>query len=250
MSVNNEVGTVQPIAEIGAACRQRRVAFHTDAVQGMGKVPISMTEAKIDLLTVSSHKFHGPRGVGALVIMPGIAIDPVAYGGAAETLLRPGTQNVPGIAAMGAAIEDVLERRAEMDEHRRSLDRYLLDRLAELPYEFHVNSGDAERLPGVLNLRFESVDADSLIQHLDYFGIHLSRGSACSASSPELSHVLTAMGLSHEDIWKSFRISLGFFNTMREIDWLIHVLPGVLESLRELPDKTAYVGDLVAAGAG
>jgi cysteine desulfurase len=247
MSANNELGTLQPIAEIGALCKRRGAAFHTDAVQAMGKTLLSMREAQIDLLSLSAHKFHGPRGVGALVVGPRVEIRPVAYGGAAEALLRPGTQNVPGIVALGAALADARARRAEMDGRRRALDDYFRAQLAALPHPFRLNSGTAARIPGVFNLRFDGVDADSLIQHLDYLGIHVSRGSACSAASPKLSHTLTAIGLGETEIWQSLRISLGFYNTEREIDWLFEALPPLLTCLRELPDKTVYVGKLMTA---
>ncbi len=247
MSVNNELGTVQPIEQLGALCRERGIAFHTDAVQAVGKRLLTMTAANVDLLSLSAHKFHGPRGVGALVIRPGIEIDPIAYGGAAETLLRPGTQNVPGIVALGAALRYVRENREEMDEKRRRLDRHLLSGLEALDCGYRLNSADAGRMPGVVNLQFEGVDADSLIQHLDYLGVHASRGSACSAASPKLSSTLTAMGLGETEIRQSFRISLGYFNTEREVDWFLELLPPLLACLRELPDKTTFVGKLMGA---
>lgn len=246
MAVNNELGTIQPVSRIGRICRERRVAFHTDAVQAVGKIPISMADSCIDLLSLSAHKFHGPRGVGALVIRPAVQIDPIAYGGASETLLRPGTQNVPGIAALGAAVRFCREQREAMERTRRELDAYLLEGLSAIP-GFHLNTGDAERVHGVLNVRFEGVDADSLIQHLDYLGIHCSRGSACSAASPRLSATLTAMGLTEKELQESFRISVGFFNTRSEIDWLFSVLPPLVSCLRAMPDKSTHVGKLMSA---
>lgn len=246
MAVNNELGTIQPIERIGLLCRERKIGFHTDAVQAVGKIRLSMQQSFVDLLSLSGHKFHGPRGVGALLIRPGVMVEPIAFGGASESLLRPGTQNVPGIVALGAAIRFVRERWDEIDRVKREIEERLLAGLS-LIEGFHLNTQSAERVPGVLNLRFDGVDADSLIQHLDYFGIHASRGSACSAASPKLSATLTAMGLAESEIQGSFRISLGYFNTQREIDWLLHVLPPLVGCLRALPDKSAHVGKLMAA---
>ncbi len=246
MAVNNELGTVQPIARIGRMCRERRIVFHTDAVQAVGKIRFSMADSFIDLLTLTAHKFHGPRGVGALVIRPGVLVNPIAYGGASDTLLRPGTQNVPGIVALGAALRFVREQRAAMEVARQGLEEHLLEGLSAIP-GFHLNTRGAERVHGVVNVRFDGVDADSLIQHLDYFGVHCSRGSACSAASPKLSATLTAMGMTEKEIQESFRISLGFFNTRREIDWLLEVLPPLVDCLRAVPDKSTHVGKLMAA---
>lgn len=246
MAVNNELGTIQPVGHIGRMCRERRIAFHTDAVQAVGKIRLSMVDSCIDLLSLSAHKFHGPRGVGALVIRPDVQMDPIAFGGASDTLLRPGTQNVPGIAALGAAVQFFREQREAMERTRRELDTHLLEGLSVVP-GFHLNTGGAERVHGVLNVRFDGVDADSLIQHLDYLGIYCSRGSACSAASPRLSVTLTAMGLTEKELQESFRISVGFFNTRSEIDWLLGVLPPLVNCLRAMPDKTTHVGKLMSA---
>jgi cysteine desulfurase len=246
MAVNNELGTVQPIGRIGQMCQQRRIAFHSDAVQAVGKIRLSMDFSSIDLLSLSAHKFHGPRGVGVLVIRPGVLIDPIAYGGASETLLRPGTQNVPGIMALGAAVRFFREQREAMERTRRELEARLLEGLSAIP-GFHLNTRSAERVHGVLNVRFDGVDADSLIQHLDYFGIHCSRGSACSAASPKLSATLSAMGLTEKEIQESFRISVGFFNAQHEVDWLLDVLPPLVDCLRAVPDKSTHVGKLMSA---
>jgi cysteine desulfurase len=246
MTVNNELGTVQPIGRIGRMCRERRIVFHTDAVQAIGKIRLSMADSFIDLLTLTAHKFHGPRGVGALVIRPGVLVNPISYGGASDTLLRPGTQNVPGIVALGAAVRFVREQREAMEHARRELEEHLLAGLSAIP-GFHLNTLGAERVHGILNVRFDGVDADSLIQHLDYFGVHCSRGSACSAASPKLSATLTAMGMTEKEIQESFRISLGFFNTRREIDWLLEVLPPLVDCIRAVPDKSTHVGKLMAA---
>jgi cysteine desulfurase len=246
MAVNNELGTIQPIDRIGRMCRERKAAFHTDGVQAVGKIRLSMDGSSIDMLSLSGHKFHGPRGVGALVLRPEVQINPIAYGGASETLLRPGTQNVPGIVALGAAVRFFRAQREAMESTRRELDAYLLVGLSGIP-GFHLNTRDAERVHGVLNVRFDGVDADSLIQHLDYFGVHCSRGSACSAASPKLSATLTAMGLTEKEIQESFRISVGFFNRREEIDWLLGLLPPLVDCLRALPDKSTHVGKLVTA---
>ena len=246
MAVNNELGTIQPIGRIGRMCRERRIAFHTDAVQAVGKIRLSMADSCIDLLSLTAHKFHGPRGVGALVIRPDLLINPIAYGGASDTLLRPGTQNVPGITALGAAVRFFREQREVMERTRRELDIYLLEGLSCIP-GFHLNTGGAERVHGVFNGRFDGVDADSLIQHLDYFGVHCSRGSACSAASPKLSATLTAMGLTEKEIQESFRISMGFFNAQHEIDWLLGLLPPLVSCLRAMPDKSTHVGKLMSA---
>ena len=246
MAVNNELGTVQPIDQIGQICRQRNIAFHSDAVQAVGKIRLSMDDSSIDLLSLSAHKFHGPRGVGALVIRPGVLINPIAYGGASDTLLRPGTQNVPGIVALGAAVRFFRDHRDAMERTRRELEKYLLEGLSAIP-GFQLNTGGAERVHGVLNVRFEGVDADSMIQHLDYLGVHCSRGSACSAASPKLSATLSAMGLTEKEIQESFRISMGFFNEQHEIDWLLDVLPPLVDCLRAVPDKSTHVGKLMSA---
>lgn len=246
MAVNNELGTIQPIGRIGQMCRQRRIAFHSDAVQAVGKIRLSMDDSFIDLLSLSAHKFHGPRGVGALIIRPHIQINPIAYGGASDTLLRPGTQNVPGIMALGAAVGFFREQREAMEQRRRELDAYLLEGLSAIS-GFHLNTCGAERVHGVLNVRFDGVDADSMIQHLDYFGVHCSRGSACSAASPKLSATLSAMGLTEKEIQESFRISVGFFNRQHEVDWLLNVLPPLVDCLRAVPDKSTHVGKLMSA---
>jgi len=232
MHANNEVGTVQPIAEIGKIAKARKVAFHTDAVQSFAKMPINVDEMGIDLMSASSHKIYGTKGVGFLYVRKGTKIMPILYGGHQERGLRPGTENVPGIVGMGKAAELMA---AEMEsEEARILG--MRNRLwegvkARVPH-IKLNGHPTKRLAGTLNIAFEFVEGESLILSLDEHGICLASGSACTSDSLEPSHVLSAMGIPPEGAHGTLRISLGRENTECDVDKLIDVLPGTVERLR------------------
>lgn len=234
MHANNETGTIQPIAEIGKLAREKKVIFHTDTVQTFGKIGIDVEEMKIDLLSVSAHKLHGPKGIGVLYIRKGVKIRPLIYGGHQERKLRAGTHNVPGIVGLGKAAE--LSMRDMEAQEKKMLQ--LRDRLwegikASIPY-IRLNGHPANRLSNTLNVSFEFVEGESLILGLDDQGICVASGSACTSDSLEPSHVLMAMGLSPEVAHSSLRFSLGRANTEDEIDTVIQALPKVVERMRSM----------------
>lgn len=234
MFANNEVGTIQPIGEIGAIARSRRIPFHTDAVQAVGKVPIDVDSLGIDLLSMSAHKFCGPKGVGALFVRPGTPLDPLSHGGSHEHGARPGTENVPGIVGLGRAIELCLEEMGE-ESARLSrlvgrLERGMLERIPDVS----VNGGAGRRLPGTLNTSFHFVEGESIVLELDLAGIAVSTGSACTTESAAPSHVLTAMGVEPNRAQGSVRFSLGRYNTDADVDRVLELLPGVVSRLRAI----------------
>ena len=234
MQANNEIGTIQPIAELAQAAHERGALFHTDAVQSVGKIPIDVKALGIDLLSISAHKFYGPKGVGAIWIRRGLRMLSCSTGGKQERNRRAGTENVAGIVGMGAAAEVALARMA--DEHVRV--GALRDRLEEgilrtVPRTM-VNGVKTSRLPNTTNISFDRVEAESLLIALDLEGIAVSTGSACSSGTLEPSHVLKAMGLSTHRTQNSIRFSLGAANTEAEVDRAVAVLPGIVEKLRNL----------------
>lgn len=234
MHANNEVGTVQPIAEIGKVARERGIPFHTDAVQTFGKVRINVDEMKIALLSLSAHKLYGPKGVGALYVRKGVRVGNILFGGHQERKMRPGTHNVTGIVGLGKAVEVAARDMETEGEKMKALRERLWEGIkANVPY-IRMNGHPTQRLSNTLNVSFEFVEGESLILSLDDHGICVASGSACTSDSLEPSHVLTGMGLSPEVAHGSLRFSLGRDNTEEEIDFVIETLPKVVERMRSM----------------
>jgi cysteine desulfurase NifS len=233
MHANNEVGAIQPISEIGKLAREHNITFHVDAVQSLGKIPINVQEMNIDLLTVSSHKIYGPKGVGALYIRKGIRLMPLIHGGGQEKKRRSGTENTPGIIGFGKACELAGQRMAEDAEHQKKLRDKLMNGITERIDYVKINGplGD-KRLPNNVNVSIQYVEGESLLLSLDMLGIAASSGSACTSGSLDPSHVLLAMGLIHEIAHGSLRFSLGRQNTEEDIDYVLEQLPKIVERLR------------------
>ena len=233
MFANNEMGAVQPIPEIGALCRSKGVLFHTDAVQAAAHLPIDVQSMNIDMLSMSGHKFHGPKGVGILYARNGIRLVNVIEGGAQERGKRAGTVNVPGIAAMAVALKEGCDNmEANMSKVRALRDR-LIAGLKDIPYS-QLNGDPVKRLPGNVNWSFEGVEGESLLLHLDMLGIECSSGSACTSESLDPSHVLTGMGVPVEAAHGSLRFSLDIDNTEEQIDYIIEKVHQVVELYRSM----------------
>jgi len=234
MHANNELGTIQPLEEIGRIARERDIYFHSDAVQSAGKIPIDVEKLGVDLLALSAHKLNGPKGVGALYIRRGTVLRPLMHGGHHERDRRPGTENVAGIAGLGAAAELARLHLAEEQTRLAALrDRLEAGILAAVP-GVAVNGDRAHRVPTTTNLRFDYIEGEGFVIAMDLRGIACSTGSACSSGSLEPSHVLTAIGLKHEQARASIRFSLGRLNTDDEVDAALRILPAVVEQLRAL----------------
>ena len=233
MFANNEIGTIEPIAEIGAVCRRHGVLFHTDAVQAVGHLPIDVGAMNIDMLSLSAHKFHGPKGVGALYCKKGIFLQTLIEGGAQERGKRAGTENVPAISGMAAALEYACDNMQKNSEKLTKMRDRLIEGLSRIPHS--VVNGDVEhRLPGNVNMCFEGIEGESLLLLLDMKGIEASSGSACTSGSLDPSHVLLAIGLPHEVAHGSLRLSLSEENTPEEIEYIIEKVPEVVEYLRNM----------------
>ena len=231
MTANNEIGTIQPIAEIGALCRERGVLFHTDAVQAVGHLPIDVQAEKIDMLSSSAHKFHGPKGVGFLYVRKEIPLTNLIEGGAQERGKRAGTENVAGIVAMAAALKESAAHMEENARHMSSLRDRLIEGLQEIPHS--ALNGDREnRLPGNVNFCFEGIEGESLLLLLDDRGICASSGSACTSGSLDPSHVLLAIGRVHDVAHGSLRLTIGEDATEEEVDYMIQSVREVVEYLR------------------
>lgn len=231
MFANNEIGTVQPIAEIGAVCKEKGVLFHTDAVQAAGHLKIDVKEMNIDMLSISAHKFHGPKGVGALYCRKGILLQNLIEGGAQERGKRAGTENLPAIVGMAKALDDACKNIDKNAKYVSALRDKLIAGLSTI--EHSVVNGDAKnRLPGNVNMCFEGIEGESLLLLLDMKGIEASSGSACTSGSLDPSHVLLAIGLPHEVAHGSLRLSICEENTEEEIDYIIKCVPEVVEYLR------------------
>ncbi|MGI5891663.1 MAG: cysteine desulfurase NifS [Bacillota bacterium] len=233
MYANNEVGTIQPIAEIGRICRQAGVLFHTDAVQAVGHLPINVQDANIDLLSLAGHKFHGPKGVGALYCRNGIQMESFISGGAQEQGRRGGTENIPGIVGMAVALDKSCQELSENITKISAMRDRLIDELLKIPHA-RLNGDRYNRMPGNVNISFAGIEGESLLLALDLKGICASSGSACTSGSLNPSHVLLAMGLPHEIAHGSLRISLCKYNTEEEIDYIIANLPPIVAQLREM----------------
>lgn len=233
MAANNEVGTIQPIEEIGKICREKGVLFHTDAVQAFGHMPLDVNKMNIDLLSLSAHKINGPKGSGALYIRRGLGLRPVIEGGGQERNRRSGTENVAGIVGLGQAAQLAMETMVEESARLKALAKKLTDGVLQIPET--ILTGDPEnRLPGACSFAISAIEGESLVLYLDMEGICTSTGSACSTGSLDPSHVLMAIGLSHEVSHGSLRVTLGRFNTEEEVDYIIETLPKVVEKLRSM----------------
>lgn len=234
MHANNEVGTVEPLAELAAAAKERGVLFHTDAVQSVGAIPVHVRELGVDFLSLSAHKFYGPKGVGALYARRGTRLTQLIHGGAHERNRRAGTENVAGIVglaeALRLAVAEMPERRPRIEALRDRLIDGILDRIQHV----RLNGHRARRLPGNANFSFEFIEGESLLLNLDLAGVAASSGSACTSGSLEPSHVLLGMGLCHEIAHGSLRLTLGRENTAEDVDYVLGILPGIVEKLRAM----------------
>ncbi|SFC71270.1 cysteine desulfurase NifS [Clostridium uliginosum] len=234
MFANNEIGTIQPIKEIGEICKERNVYFHTDAVQAVGNVPVDVKEMNIDMLSLAGHKIYGPKGIGVLYIKKGIKIDNLIHGGAQEKSRRAGTENIAGIVGLGKAIELACDN---LDEHMKNMTYLrdkLIDGLLKVPYtKLNGPRGD-ERLPGNSNICFRFIEGESILLSLDFEGICASSGSACTSGSLDPSHVLLAIGLPHEIAHGSLRLTLGAGSTVEDVDYVLDTVPPIIERLRNM----------------
>ncbi len=234
MSANNEVGTLEPIGEIGELCRSRGVLFHTDAVQAVGAIPLDVQAMHIDLLSLSGHKLYGPKGVGALYIRKGVRIDPLIHGGAQERGYRAGTENLPGIVGLGKAVEMA---HASLSDHAARMtalrDRLIEGLTARVPGT-HLNGHPTQRLPGNVNISFDGVEGEALLLRLDLVGVAASSGSACTSGALDPSHVLMALGLSEAAANGALRLTLGTETTQDEIDRVLDILPPIVADLRRM----------------
>ncbi|MCD8045139.1 MAG: cysteine desulfurase NifS [Clostridiales bacterium] len=233
MYANNEIGSIQPIAEIGAICKEKKVYFHTDAVQAVGHLDINVKEQNIDMLSLSAHKFHGPKGVGCLYARRGIILSNIIEGGAQERGKRAGTENIPAIIGMAAALKDVLAKREENEAKVSTMRDRLIEGISVIPHS-RLNGHPTKRLPGNVSFCFEGIEGESLLLLLDMKGIAASSGSACTSGSLDPSHVLLAIGLPHEVAHGSLRLTLSEYNTMEEVEYVIRELPGIVEYLRNM----------------
>lgn len=233
MFANNEIGTIQPISEIGALCREKQIIFHTDAVQAVGHLPIDVKKMDIDMLSMSGHKFHGPKGVGALYCKKGTPLFSFIHGGAQERNRRAGTENLPGIVGMSVALDLACKEMAETASHEIKLRNKLFEELSKIPHS-KINGDLVNRLPNNFNMSFEGVEGESLLLLLDDKGICASSGSACTSGSLDPSHVLLAIGLPHEIAHGSLRLTLSKFSTEQEIDETIKAVPKIVEYLRTI----------------
>ena len=242
MQANNEIGTIQPLEEIGGIAREHDIYFHTDAVQSVGKVPVDVEKLGVDLLSLSAHKFNGPKGVGSTYIRKGTILKPLLYGGHHERDRRPGTENVPGIVGLGMAAELALAHLEETAQRvaglRDRLERGILERVPQVS----VNGDPGRRLPTTSNLCFDYVEGEGFVIAMDLRGIACSTGAACSSGSVEPSHVLSAIGRTPEQARSSIRLSLGRFNTAEDIDAALETLPAVVERLRSVSPRYKSVG--------
>lgn len=232
MFANNEIGTIQPIKEIGALCREKKVLFHTDAVQAIGNIAIDVKDMNIDMLSLAAHKFYGPKGVGALYIRKGIKIDNLVHGGAQERARRAGTENVAGIVGLGKAIDLAVSNMEEHNKRLIALRDKLIEGLLNIPYTRLNGPKGENRLPGNVNVCFRFIEGEGILLSLDDAGICASSGSACTSGALDPSHVLLAIGLNHEIAHGSLRLSIGDGTTEEEVDYVLQVVPAIIERLR------------------
>ena len=234
MFANNEIGTIEPVKEIGQICRERKVLFHTDAVQAVGNVKIDVKDMNIDLLSLAGHKIYGPKGIGALYVRKGIGIHNLIHGGGQERNRRAGTENIAGIVGLGKAIELASQN---LEEHAKNMivlrDR-LIEGLLKIPYTRLNGPRGDKRLPGNVNVSFEFIEGESILLSLDFEGVCASSGSACTSGSLDPSHVLLAIGLPHEKAHGSLRLTLGDGSTEEDVDYVLEVVPPIIERLRKM----------------
>lgn len=234
MFANNEIGTIEPIKEIAALCHERKILFHTDAVQTVGHIPINVKELNIDMLSLAAHKFYGPKGVGALYIRRGVKIENLIHGGGQERGKRSGTENIAGIVGLGKALELAVEEMNEENKRLVQLRDKLIAGLTVIPHSKLNGPTGNKRLPGNVNICFEFIEGESMLLLLDSKGISASSGSACTSGSLDPSHVLLAIGLPHEIAHGSLRLTLGSSTTVEDIDYVVQVLPGIVQRLRDM----------------
>lgn len=234
MFANNEIGTIQPIKEIGEICREKKVLFHTDAVQAVGNVPIDVKEMNIDLLSLAGHKVYGPKGIGALYIRKGVRIDNLIHGGAQERNRRAGTENIASIVGIGKAMEIAENNLKEHTEKLTKLRDRLIDGLLKIPYTTLNGPRGEKRLPGNVNVRFQFIEGESILLSLDFKGVCASSGSACTSGALDPSHVLLSIGVPHELAHGSLRLTLGEDSTEEDVDYVIEVLPPIIQRLRDM----------------
>ena len=244
MAANNEIGTIEPIAEIGALARSRGILFHTDAVQAVGAIPLDVKAMNIDMLSMSGHKFHGPKGIGALYVRKGVRLDTLIAGGAQERGKRAGTENLPGIVGIGKAIE-IATRDMEANAERmtRLRDKLIHGILEEIP-DVRLNGHPTRRLPNNVNVSVRYIEGEALLLRLDLAGIAGSSGSACTSGSLDPSHVLLAIGLPHEIAHGSLRLTLGTDTTEADIDEVLDKLPGIVKNLRDMSVLNEFTSTL------
>jgi len=241
MHANNEIGTIQPIKEIGEVAERHDIYFHTDAVQSVGKIPVNVEDLGVDLLSLSGHKIQGPKGVGALYIKKGTPIEPLLHGGGHERNLRSSTENIAGIVGLARAAELAGERLEGDIKHLTQLRDSLIKGILNIE-EAYLNGHPTKRLPNNVNVRFSYIEGESLVLTLDMKGIAASTGSACSSASLEPSHVLLAIGLKPEEAHGSLRLSLGRENTKEDVDYVLEVLPEIVSNLRRISPLAAEAG--------
>ncbi len=234
MMANNEIGTVEPIKELAAIAKEKNILFHTDAVQAIGSLPVNVKELGVDMLSLSAHKFGGPKGVGALYVKKGTRLDTFMHGGAQEKNRRGGTENVAGIAGLGKAITLATQNLEEKTKKITALREKLIQGITEMIPEARLNGHRTDRLPGNVNFCFRYIEGEALLLRLDAKGVAASSGSACTSGSLDPSHVLLALGLPHEIAHGSLRLSIGEQNTEEEIDYVLSVLPGIVQTLRQM----------------
>lgn len=234
MFANNEIGTIQPVKEIGKLCREKKIIFHTDAVQAIGNVPVDVKEMNIDLLSMAAHKIYGPKGTGALYIRRGVRIDNLVHGGAQERARRAGTENVAGIVGLGKAIELANSNMEDHNKHLLKLRERLIEGLLNIPYSRLNGPRNENRLSGNVNICFRFIEGEAILLLLDSMGICASSGSACTSGSLDPSHVLLAIGLQHEIAHGSLRLSLGDANTEEEVEYVIETVGKVVQRLRDM----------------
>lgn len=233
MFANNEIGTIQPVKEIGEICKKHNVLFHTDAVQAVGSVPVDVKEIGCDMLSMSAHKFHGPKGVGAIFIRKGLRFDNLIDGGAQESGRRAGTENIAGVVGMAAALKHSCEIMQERNVRLVKMRDRLIDSLLQIERS-RINGDRIKRLPGNINMCFEGIEGESLLLSLDLKGVSASSGSACTSGSLDPSHVLLAIGLPHEIAHGSLRLSFSDINTEEDVDYIISIVPDIIKKLRAM----------------
>lgn len=234
MFANNEIGTIEPVKEIGKICRERKILFHTDAVQAVGNVEIDVKDMNIDLLSLAGHKIYGPKGIGALYVRKGVRIHNLIHGGGQERNRRAGTENIAGIVGLGKAIELATENLEEHAKKMTVLRDELIEGLLKIPYTRLNGPRGDKRLPGNVNVSFEFIEGESILLSLDFEGVCASSGSACTSGSLDPSHVLLAIGLPHEKAHGSLRLTLGDGSTQEDVDYVLEVVPPIIERLRKM----------------